>query len=151
MEQNLIGGKIMNKFEIKKVNRYTRASHDGKRIVCTCNAPIRVFHFSWSAIKCVDCGKDIKKDDWTIGLTDKQKYKWVWEGRKGHKTLVKRINTSLVDVLDIDINTSDYPDFCDSFIIEAVWHDGTDLTDEEYEELNDDGEYLYAQIENHLY
>ncbi len=24
-------------------------------------------------------------------------------------------------------------------------------TDEEYEELNDDGEYLYAQIENHLY
>ena len=68
MEQNLIGGKIMNKFEIKKVNRYTRASHDGKRIVCKCNAAIRVFHFSWSAIKCVDCGQDIKKEDWTIGL-----------------------------------------------------------------------------------
>jgi hypothetical protein len=141
----------MNRFAIKKLNRHTRAGLNGKRIVCKCNAPIRVFHFFWTAIRCVDCGQDIQKEDWTIGLTEKQKYINVWEGRTGFKKRVKRINTSLVDVMDIDINTSDYPDFCDSFITEAVWHDGTLLIDEELEELNDDGDYLYAQIENHLY
>jgi endogenous inhibitor of DNA gyrase (YacG/DUF329 family) len=141
----------MDTVQIKKVDRYTRAGEDGRVIVCKCNAPIRVFHFAWTAIKCVDCGQDVKKEEYTVGLTEEQKYKWVWEGRKGHKTLVKRINTALVDVEDMDINRSDYPDFCDSYIVEASWADGSKLIDEELDELNMDGDYLYKQIEHHLY
>jgi hypothetical protein len=51
------------------------------------------------------------------------------------------------------INTSDYPDFCDSYFEEATWVDGTALTDEELEHLQDTGggSYLYGCIEKQLY
>ena len=45
-------------------------------------------------------------------LTDKDKY------LDKEKT---KINTALLDVDDVHINYDDYPDFCDSFIISAIW------------------------------
>ena len=75
-------------------------------------------------------------------LTDKDKY------LDKEKT---KINTALLDVDDVHINFEDYPDFCDSFIISAIWHDGTELVDEEMEHLNDDSQFVYEVIESRAY
>jgi hypothetical protein len=75
-------------------------------------------------------------------LTDKEKY------LNKEKT---KINTTLLDVDDVHINFDDYPDFCDSFIISAIWHDGTELVDEEMEHLNDDSQFVYEIIESRAY
>ena len=56
-----------------------------------------------------------------------------------------------MDVDDVHINFDDYPDFCDSFIISAIWHDGTELVDEEMEHLNDDSQFVYEIIESRAY
>ena len=56
----------------------------------------------------------------------------------------------LEDVTVEDIDMKDYPDFCDAFIASATI-DGRELTDEELNEVNEDYDYLYTQIENTLY
>jgi len=56
----------------------------------------------------------------------------------------------LEDVKVEDIDMKDYPDFCDAFIASATI-DGRELTDEELNEVNEDYDYLYSQIENTLY
>jgi hypothetical protein len=44
----------------------------------------------------------------------------------------------IVDLEVEDINTADYPDFCDAYVSHAVWKDtGIELTVEEIEEYND--------------
>ena len=43
------------------------------------------------------------------------------------------MSTCVVD----DIVAQDYPDFCDAYISYAEWSDGTPLTDDELEELQD--------------
>ncbi len=51
----------------QNVNRYTRASNNGKVIVCPeCNNEARVFHFSWSALGCQHCKHIVDKYDWRI-------------------------------------------------------------------------------------
>jgi hypothetical protein len=56
------------------------------------------------------------------------------------------MDTSKIDNIEIeDIDTKDYPDFCDAHIIYAE-RDGIPLTDEEIEELNEDGEFVYEQV-----
>ena len=56
----------------------------------------------------------------------------------------------LEDVKVEDIDMKDYPDFCDAFIASATLN-GIELTDEELNEVNEDYDYLYSQIENTLY
>ena len=52
---------------IKNVNRYTRAGRNGKEITCPkCKESVRVFHFAWSAITCINCGADVNKLDWRL-------------------------------------------------------------------------------------
>jgi len=47
---------------MKKVNKYTRAGKEGRTIYCPeCNAPSKVYHFSWSAITCGGCQQMIGK------------------------------------------------------------------------------------------
>ncbi len=54
------------------------------------------------------------------------------------------INIKDIDIHDMEINTKDYPDFCDSFVILATWKDcGETLTDAELDELNDDSDLIY--------
>jgi len=66
------------------------------------------------------------------------------------------LNSGLVATdFEVDgIDTRDYPDFCDAFICDAsVIENGEwrDATDDEIDELNEDGDLVYACVENHLY
>ena len=50
-----------------QVNRYTRAGRYGKAITCPeCDHDTVVYHFSWSALVCQVCKKDIPKKEWTL-------------------------------------------------------------------------------------
>lgn len=54
--------------------------------------------------------------------------------------------------LDIDgIDYSDYPDFCDSYICYGEYTDGTELSDEDYDKLNDDSELVYELTMKRIY
>lgn len=63
--------------------------------------------------------------------------------------------SKLADIEVDGIDTSDYPDFCDAYICGGSYKlsDGTyrDLTEAEIEELNDDGDFVYSQVESKLY
>lgn len=51
-----------------------------------------------------------------------------------------KINIDEVDLKSIkldDVKTWDYPDFCDAYISEAAFKDGTWLSDEQLEELQE--------------
>lgn len=51
---------------LNKVNRYTKASKNGKTIFCPkCDLGRHVvFHFSWSTLQCTRCLSDIPKYEW---------------------------------------------------------------------------------------
>lgn len=50
------------------------------------------------------------------------------------------------------INTRDSPDFVDAFVSYAVWAKSLEeLTDAELDALNDDYDFVYEQIMNHIY
>lgn len=48
------------------------------------------------------------------------------------------------------INFKDYPDFVDAFI-ESAELDGKELTEDELEKLNQDSDFVYAQVINKIY
>lgn len=48
------------------------------------------------------------------------------------------------------IDTKDYPDFCDAYIVSASY-DGEEMTDEQLEELNEDGDFIYECIQDYLF
>lgn len=49
-----------------------------------------------------------------------------------------------------DIDHSDAPDYCDAYITYAE-QDGVPLTEEELDELNEDRDYVYELLMDHLY
>jgi hypothetical protein len=55
-------------------------------------------------------------------------------------TTLPEINLRSIELDGIDM--SDYPDFCDAFICYAEAKDGTPLTDEQLELLNEDTEFV---------
>ena len=139
------------KYDDGYVTKFTRASKQGKEIVCTgCYTKHRVYHFAWTALQCMDCGYNCDKYDWMIALTDKEKYTGktdTW----GNGIVVKEVNTKMIQDTVCDINTSDYPDFADSHFESATWIDGSELTDEELEHLDSTDGFLYECIERQLY
>lgn len=52
--------------------------------------------------------------------------------------------------IDMHIDTSDYPDFVDSYILKADY-DGRPMTDAELDVLNDDSDFVYEQILKRIY
>ena len=52
--------------------------------------------------------------------------------------------------LDMHIDTSDYPDFVDSYIC-AADYDGRSMTDAELDVLNEDSDFVYEQILKRLH
>jgi hypothetical protein len=65
-----------------------------------------------------------------------------------------RIDTTKIDtrVLEFDgIYTWDAPDYCDAHITYAEYKDGTELTDDEIELLNEDADFVHEELYNHLY
>ena len=62
------------------------------------------------------------------------------------------MNTKNITVIDMDVNMQDYPEFADSFIIEAEWKDtGTELTEAEVDTLNDDSDYVYDAVQDFIH
>ena len=83
-------------------------------------------------------------------LTDKEKYTGetsTW----GNGIVMKAINTKMIQDTEVWVNTSDYPDFCDSYFESARWIDGSELTEEELEYLENDSGYLYECCERQLH
>ena len=63
----IVGMMRMEILSMNNVNRFTRASKQGKIIVCPlCDSRARVFHFSWSKLSCLDCNHLIDKNDWRL-------------------------------------------------------------------------------------
>jgi hypothetical protein len=65
------------------------------------------------------------------------------------------LNGLEVSDFEVDgIDTNDYPDFCDAYIESASvlendeWREATD---DELDELNNDSDLVYEQVENYLY
>ena len=57
----------------------------------------------------------------------------------------------LIDNIDVEgIDTKDYPDFCDAFIAGADYDDKP-MTDEQLDELNEDSDFVYECVQNHLF
>jgi len=57
----------------------------------------------------------------------------------------------LIDNIEIDgIDTKDYPDFCDAFIASADY-DGKEMTEEQLDKLNEDSDFVYECVQNHLF
>jgi hypothetical protein len=58
----------------------------------------------------------------------------------------------LTSVTVQDIDFKDYPDFCDAFIESASWEDtGEALTDDELDQVNDDGELRWDAVHSAIY
>ena len=56
-----------------------------------------------------------------------------------------------IDNIEVDgIDTKDYPDFCDAFIASADY-DGEPMTDSQLDELNEDSDFVYECVQNHLF
>ena len=49
-----------------------------------------------------------------------------------------------------DVDTSDYPDFCDAYI-SAAELDGVTMTEDELIELNEDSDFVYNKLLNHIF
>ena len=62
----------------------------------------------------------------------------------------KTMDYKKIDNIEIDgIDTKDYPDFCDAYISSADY-DGVPMTDEQLDELNEDGDFQHECIMNDL-
>lgn len=50
-----------------------------------------------------------------------------------------------------DLYTDDAPDFCDAYISYAEYEDGTPLTEDELDKLNEDTDLVHEHVSKHLY
>jgi len=55
-----------------------------------------------------------------------------------------------IDSIDMHIDTRDYPDFVDSYILKADY-DGRPMTDAELDVLNDDSSFVYEEVLKRIY
>ena len=63
----------------------------------------------------------------------------------------KKLDYSKISSVEVyDIDTSDYPDFCDAYIGYAEYY-GREMTEEELDILNSDSDFVYRAVETHLY
>lgn len=63
----------------------------------------------------------------------------------------KTMDYKKIDNIEIDgIYTKDFPDFCDAYIVSADY-DGVPMTDEQLDEINEDGDFQYECIMNDLH
>ena len=56
-----------------------------------------------------------------------------------------------LDSIELDgIDTTDYPDFCDAYIVYAEYR-GEVMTTEQLDELNDDSDFVYDCVISQLF
>ncbi len=58
--------------------------------------------------------------------------------------------SKISDIVLEGIDTSDYPDFCDAYIASASY-DGEEMTNEQIEMINQDTQYVYDCVIDHLF
>lgn len=59
---------------------------------------------------------------------------------------------NMTDVELDGIDYRDYPDFCNAFICSATWKDSLkELTDNELDQLNDERDFVYDCVINHIF
>jgi hypothetical protein len=62
-----------------------------------------------------------------------------------------KLDYSKISNVEVDgIDTSDYPDFCDAYIISAEYDDRL-MTDEEIDILNEDSSFIHECVWNKLF
>lgn len=62
-----------------------------------------------------------------------------------------KINYNLIEDVEVDgIDFQDYPDFVDAFIASAVY-DGKEMSDEMLDELNENYDFVYESVTNHIF
>ncbi len=62
-----------------------------------------------------------------------------------------KLNYKEIEDIELDdIDTNDYPDFCDAFICSATYK-GRDMTEAELEQLNDNGDFVYQCVIDRLF
>jgi hypothetical protein len=61
------------------------------------------------------------------------------------------LDYKLITNVEVDgIDTTDYPDFCDAFISYAEYN-GEPMTEDQLDELNDDGEFIQEAVMDYLH
>jgi hypothetical protein len=61
------------------------------------------------------------------------------------------LDYSLIDNVQIDgVDTTDYPDFCDAYIVSADYN-GREMTDDEIELLNDDSDFVLEKVYEYIF
>jgi len=61
------------------------------------------------------------------------------------------LNYDLIDNIEVDgIDTNDYPDFCDAFIVSADY-DGQPMSEAQIDELNEDSSFIHDCVYNQLF
>jgi len=65
-------------------------------------------------------------------------------------TSLEDIDYSLLDNLDFDFDTDDYPDFSDAFILSADYN-GREMAYSELDILNEDAEFVDKKLREFLY
>jgi hypothetical protein len=58
--------------------------------------------------------------------------------------------SKIEDVSLADVDTRDFPDFCDAFI-ECATYDGREMTEAEIDVLNEDRDYVYEKVLDYLF
>jgi len=62
-----------------------------------------------------------------------------------------KLNYDWIEDVTFDgINFKDAPDFCEVYI-DSAWYNGREMTEEELDILNEDSDYVYQQLMDHLY
>ena len=63
----------------------------------------------------------------------------------------EKIDYKKIDNIEVDgIDTKDYPDFCDAYIVSADY-DGKPMNDDQLDEINEDGDFQHECIMNDLH
>jgi len=61
------------------------------------------------------------------------------------------MNYDLINNIELDgIDTNDYPDFCDAYIVSAEY-DGETMTDKQIDKLNDDYDFVHDCVYAELF
>jgi hypothetical protein len=61
------------------------------------------------------------------------------------------LDYSLIDNIELDgIDTSDYPDFSDAFILSADYN-GEPMDEQEIEQLNEDSDFVHEEVINQIF
>ena len=61
------------------------------------------------------------------------------------------LDYKLISNIQFDgIDHKDAPDYCDAYIVSAEY-DGEEMTEEQLEELNEDSDFVYECVQNHLF